>query len=287
MNTTIPKSFGSTGAERTFSCLRQLLFMVTHYYEGVLTVATRIQMAYLGTVSEFSSNQETWTAYVERLEQYLAANKIEDPDQQRAILLSVCGPATYRLIRNLVSPKKPTELKFSEIVEHVQKHHDPKPSVIVQRYRFNSRNRQSGESVAVYVAELQHLSEHCEFGTTLNQMLRDRLVCGVEEPKIQRRLLAEPDLTCDKAFELALAAESVDKNAKDLQPTVSSTVNRVQHKKNCHRCGDKHSPADCKFRTAECHKCGKKGHIARACRSKNLCKSPAHHARHLHMLLMF
>ena len=95
-------------------------------------------MAYLGTISEFSSGQETWTAYVERLVQYLAANKVEDADQQRAVLLSVCGPATYRLIRNLVSPKKPTELKFAEIVEIVQKHHDPKPSVIIQRYRFNS-----------------------------------------------------------------------------------------------------------------------------------------------------
>ena len=142
--------------------------------------------SYLGTISEFSSGQETWTAYVERLVQYLVANKVEDADQQRAVLLSVCDPATYRLIRNLVSPKKPTELKFAEIVEIVQKHHDPKPSVIIQRYRFNSRNRRAGESVAAYVAELRHLSEHCEFGVLLNQMLRDRLVCGVKEPKIQR-----------------------------------------------------------------------------------------------------
>ena len=29
--------------------------------------------------------------------------------------------------------------------------------------------------VAAYVAELRHLSEHCDFGITLNQMLRDRL----------------------------------------------------------------------------------------------------------------
>ena len=54
--------------------------------------------------------------------------------------------------------------------------------------------------MATYVAELQHLFEHCEFGTTLNQMLCDRLVCVVEEPKILRRLLAKPDLTFDKAF---------------------------------------------------------------------------------------
>ena len=81
--------------------------------------------------------------------------------------------------------------------------------------------------MATYIAELRHLSEHCEFGSTLNEMLRDRLVCGVEEPKVQQRLLAEPDLSYDKAFELALASESVDKNAKDLQPTASPTVNRV------------------------------------------------------------
>ena len=129
-------------------------------------------MAYLGTVSEFSSNQEMWITYVERLVQYLAANKIEDADQQRAVLLKVCGAAMYQLIHNLVSPKKPTELKFSEIVEIVKKHHDPKPSVIVQCYRFDSHNHRSGESVAAYVAEFQHLSEHCEFSTTLNQMLR-------------------------------------------------------------------------------------------------------------------
>ena len=105
-------------------------------------------------------------------------------------------------------------------------------------------------------------------------MLGDRLVCEVEDPKIQRQLLAEPDLTFDKAFELALATEAADRNAKDLQPAVSSTVNRVQHKKSCYRCGDKHSTADCKFRAAECCKCGKKGHIARVCRSKLSVQEP-------------
>ena len=55
-------------------------------------------MATHGTISVFSRSQETWTTYMEQLQQYLAANKIEDADQQRAVLLSVCGPATYRLI---------------------------------------------------------------------------------------------------------------------------------------------------------------------------------------------
>jgi len=47
-----------------------------------MTVAMKIPMAYLGSISEFSSTQESWTSYVERLVQYLAAIKIEDVDQQ-------------------------------------------------------------------------------------------------------------------------------------------------------------------------------------------------------------
>ena len=142
-------------------------------------------MATHGIISVFSSSQEPWTSYVERLQQYLEANKIEDADQQRAVLLSVCGPATYRLIRSLVSPKKPTELKFADLVEVMQKHYDPKPSVIVQRYRLNTQNCLMGETIASYIAELHHLAEYFEFATTLNAMFRDRLVCGVEESRIQ------------------------------------------------------------------------------------------------------
>ena len=108
-------------------------------------------------------------------------------------------------------------------------------------------------------------------------MLHDRLVCGVEEPKIKQRVLVEPDLSFDWAFKLALASESADKNAKDLQLTVSPTINQVQHKKPiCDQCGDKHSVADCKFKTAECRKCGKKDTKLEHVGTNHLQKSPSH-----------
>ena len=69
----------------------------------------------------------------------------------------------------------------------------------------------------------------------------------------------ELDLTFDKAFELALAVEAADTNAKDLQPMMSPTVICVQHEKSCYCCGDKHSPADSKFRAAECASVERKG----------------------------
>ena len=189
----------------------------------------------------------------------------------RELYSSLC--VVQQLICSLVSPKKPAELIFKDIAEIVQKHHDPKPSVIVQRYRFNTHYRCVGESVSTYVEELHQLSNHCDCGPFLQQMLQDRLVCGIEDPKIQQRLLAEPDLTFDKAFKLSLTSESADQNAKDLQTTKSPQIslNRMQIKqaKSCYCCGGNHKAIDCPHKSSECHKCGKKGHLARMCRSKN------------------
>ena len=85
-------------------------------------------------------------------------------------------------------PEKPSDKTFKEL-ELVQHHENPKPSAIVQQFRFNTRFRKSGEFIASYVAELRNLSEHCDFQNTFEEMLRDRLVCGINDEQIQRRLL--------------------------------------------------------------------------------------------------
>ena len=76
---------------------------------------------------------------VERLQHYFTANDVADADKQRAILLSSVGPTTYRLIRNLLAPDKPTDKTFKAITDVVREHHMPKPSVIMQRFTFHSR----------------------------------------------------------------------------------------------------------------------------------------------------
>ena len=89
------------------------------------------------------------------------------------------------------APDKPTDKSISEILELARDHFCPSRSVIVQRYNFNCRTQKEGETVSQFCAELRRLSEYCEFGNTLNDMLRDRLVCGIRDIKLQRRLLAE------------------------------------------------------------------------------------------------
>ena len=177
-------------------------------------------MATHGHVGEFNSDSENWTLYCERLEQYYTANEITDATKQRAIFLSVCGAATYQLIRSLVAPKMPTDSSFAELVKLVADHNTPLPSEIVQRFNFNTRSQKDGEKVAAFVANLRQLSEHCAYGDTLEDMLRDRIVCGIRDTRLQRRLLAETALTFKKAFELAQASELADKKCEGITETL-------------------------------------------------------------------
>ena len=109
--------------------------------------------------------------------------------------LLVVGPSPFKLLRNLVSPAKLSDKTFVQLVTTLTNHYSPKPSEIVQRFRFHSRQRESGETVAAYVAELRAIAEFCNFKDTLEDMLRDRLVCGVNDATMQKKLLSEPTLT--------------------------------------------------------------------------------------------
>ena len=239
-------------------------------------------MATIGTLVAFDEKSQTWEDYCEILEQFFAANGIDDGDRQRAILISVVGPATYRLMKSLISPEKPKDKTYQQLVLLLKNHFDPKPSEVVQRFKFEQRNRKADEAVMDYVAELRRLAQDCNYGDTLQGRLRDRIVCGINDDRTQRRLLAESDLTYEKTLQIAVSMESANKNARDLQtvsdagkcfnvtgdPREARAASR-EDVRECYRCkGTRHTAAECRFKQEKCHACGKVGHIARACLSK-------------------
>ena len=144
-------------------------------------------------------------------------------------MLSACGAFVFKLIQNLIEKDKLDMTLYDDIVKKVKAHYDPQPSVIMQRYKFNTRSRAEGESVANYVAALRELAKHCDYKDTLQDMLRDRLVCGVMHKGITNRLLNEKNLTYEKAMELAQAMESAEKDTRHLQSTQSAQEVPVHH----------------------------------------------------------
>uniref|UniRef100_A0A1X7VLF9 CCHC-type domain-containing protein n=1 Tax=Amphimedon queenslandica TaxID=400682 RepID=A0A1X7VLF9_AMPQE len=168
----------------------------------------------------------------------------------------------------------------------LQKHFDPQPS-IVQRFKFHTRVRKQDKTVATYVAEL-HVIEHCDFQDSLDAVIRNRLVCGINSIRTQRILLQEPDLYYDKVFQIAQAMELVAHDVSHLPgsksqhqtptPVRKKELSYRQSKVECYRCGGDHYATICKFIEADCRLCGKKGHLARVCRSQK--KKPQQQKNH-------
>jgi len=70
----------------------------------ILHLATR--MAALGKIEEYCVSTEDRPQYIERLEFFLIANKVTDEDLKRTTLLSVIGPCTFKVLRNLLALDK-------------------------------------------------------------------------------------------------------------------------------------------------------------------------------------
>ena len=124
------------------------------------------------------------------------------------MLLSCYGIAAYRIFKGLTAPAKPRNKNFIEFVTLMKDYQNPKRNLIAERFIFNSRNRKPEEDISNYMAELPHLSQYCKYGDSLEEMLRDKLVCGVNHERTQQRLLNEgASLTLRKAIDIAVSLE--------------------------------------------------------------------------------
>ena len=204
------------------------------------------------------------------------------------------GSKTYRLL----TPDKPTAKSFDELTKALEDHYKPEPSIIAERYRFNRRSQQMGETISQYAVAIRQLSMTCKFGLFLDDALRDRFVCGLSSEASHKRLLSEKLLDFNSAQELALTLEMASRNTEDFADNTNVkseevSVNELSayqlyqkdtgfkkkwsKKPNkerergyeCWRCGGGHSADSCKFKSEKCYNCSKVGHISRRCIQKS------------------
>ena len=198
-------------------------------------------------------------------------NGINEEAKRKGLFLSMLGSKGYKLVRSLAQ-NKPADKSYDELKDLLEGHLNPKPNKIAQRFKFFKRDRRHGESVVQYMAELRKLSEHCEFGGNLDESMRDRLVCGLNNERMQQKLLTMRDLTLKTAIETAVGIELAVAAAKELQGAGSTDspgeIHKVEWrsgedtgKVDCYRCGSyKHMADICPFKSATCFKCQKVGH---------------------------
>ncbi|KAJ8017724.1 hypothetical protein HOLleu_44666 [Holothuria leucospilota] len=253
------------------------LMLASLFFWCTLTIFNMATDTLIIKVEPFDPDLEKWESYEERTIQFFLANDVTEDKKKVAVLLSSMGPKGYGLLKSLTTPTKPSTLTFPDICKRLHDYYNPKPPVLLERFRFYNQIQGPSEKIAEYLAELRRLSSTCNFGGFLNEALRDKFVCGLFDTAIQKKLLSEDDsLTLDKAVKTPMSMESANKNAaitkgethsvQRVSPTSSSlNASKLQ----CSCCGKNgHIKKDCCMKSFKCFNCGRIGHLQNVCRDK-------------------
>ncbi|UYV75842.1 K02A2.6-like [Cordylochernes scorpioides] len=220
---------------------------------------------------------EDLNCYLEQLEECFKLNKTLEADKVSVLLTSI-DVNVYKTLRDLLVPRRPSDLKYKDLVEVLTNHLYPIKNKHYERYLFHKIVQKESEPVGKFVLRLKSQADKCKF-TDINENLCDQFVSGCFDEATLKRLLSEPFLTFDSAINIANSVEAA-KSQVNLMKNPGHDIDKLKARsKNfkfpckynnpCKICGkSNHDTKLCKFKNAQCYICNKKGHIAPVCWNK-------------------
>lgn len=139
------------------------------------------KMAATASFRSFDADTEEWELYREQLEQFFAANKVEET-LKRAVLINHLCSKTYKLLRDLCTPDQPKDKTYAELCKLLSTHFTP-PVVVHKERRqfFRAKRHENGhESVNEWIVRLKNLAANCKFGAEFQGNLTNKFIDGLE-----------------------------------------------------------------------------------------------------------
>ncbi|KAI5730820.1 hypothetical protein M8J77_000432 [Diaphorina citri] len=232
-----------------------------------------------GSIPVFDHNND-WLVYKEVVDMFMLANRIEE-SRRVPILLSAIGEKTVQVLRQLCDPESPSCKSYVELCEILRLHFAPRVSIYRKRIEFYDLKQLPGESINQWYLRIKKLAMVCNFGNQLENVLKDKLVTGLQQGKILDELCENEKgltLTLPDTLETALNKEASQSTLPVGNMSNVLAVNPVSHststlsnltKLKCYACGKtNHNFRTCKFKKFSCKFCLNKGHITNACPAK-------------------
>ena len=98
------------------------------------------------------------------------------------------------------------------------------------RHKFLTHKQVLGQPFNEFVTELKNLSEDCELGTLKDSLVKDIIICGVNDRQLKERFLREDGVDLIKVIKIGQAAEQTKLHAHELHggdPNVNETLRSV------------------------------------------------------------
>ncbi|KAK0146758.1 hypothetical protein N1851_013875 [Merluccius polli] len=233
-------------------------------------------MAKFNPPTNFSFDKPAeWPDWKQRFVRFRSATKLnkEDGAVQVSSLIYAMGSESENIFRSFTFTDEGQQDNFDVVLAKFDEYFVPRRNVIHERARFHQRIQRPGEKAETFIRALYELSEHCDFGASREENIRDRIVVGILDKDVSRKLQLVKDLTLAVTIETVRQSEEVASQVS-MQEEATGAVHEVSHKfhnnakfrgkqrggnKGCGKCGkERHSQEEnCPARESTCNTCNK------------------------------
>lgn len=213
-----------------------------------------------------------WCKWMRRFERYRLASGLAEEEEikQISVLLYAAGEEVDEIV--LALGLNPERDSYKNVTEALNQHFGTKTNIIFERAQFNKRVQFPGEPIEKYISDLHILAEKCNYGVLKDELIRDRIVVGINDEGLSEKMQLMSDLTLLNAKSIVKQAEKVKLQQGELNDSkINIVASREETRKkiitDCRYCGKSHEIKKCPAFHVNCHKCNKKGHFAIKCRN--------------------
>ena len=237
---------------------------------------------------------ENWRKWNRTFDYYRRTIKVPTSDVDAvAILLNVAGEEAQDVYDNFTYTAEESKEDFDTVWKKFKEYCLPKKNTIYERYTFNNRRQEESETIERYVTVLKKLASTCEYGELKEELVRDRLVCGVKNKKLSEKMLGDRELTLQSALDYGRSYETTRAQASEMHPEASENIDFVDKRSyhsqpdgtkfnksssrkrftsqdyDCKKCGTRHAQRSCPAYRSTCFKCDGRGHYSKYCPGKS------------------
>ena len=184
--------------------------------------------------------------------------KIDTVRKKTSQLLHFAGMEVQDIFEDLQDPGPIPEAgnnAYKVAICKLDSYFHVKKNIPYEHHVFRQLSLQEGETADQFMVRLRKQARHCNFRTSLNDNLRDRLIEKLTDFELKRKLLEQRNIKLEEALDKAHAWEAAGRLATNMtvNPAVmeGDSVNAV--KTGQRKRDDK---------PRKCYNCGREGHLA-------------------------
>ncbi|PIK48833.1 hypothetical protein BSL78_14291 [Apostichopus japonicus] len=127
---------------------------------------------------------EEWKLFKQMFEGYCIITQLDKHETvyKKAVFLHCIGANGVKIYNSLTFTDGENQDDIRVIIKKLDEYFIGECNETYERYVFNKRDQNTGETIDAYVATLRTLAKACNFGELEESLIKDKLVLGIIDP---------------------------------------------------------------------------------------------------------